>query len=133
FGHLYETSHPFHECGAAPFAESINESDLGLNVEVFPASQLGNEQELVQSIASGDLDIALGGPGAVANWYEPISVLDAAYVVDDWDHMKRVWDSEIGDEFRAGLEESGIMPLDLWLYGSRHLTTGDKPIHSPED
>lgn len=133
FGHLYEATHPFHECGAAPFAEAINASDLGMNVEVFPASQLGNEQELVQSIASGDVDIALGGPGAVANWYEPISVLDAAYVVDDWDHMKRVWDSEIGDEFRTGLEESGIVPLDLWLYGSRHLTTGNKAIRSPED
>ncbi|MFB8386898.1 DctP family TRAP transporter solute-binding subunit [Microbacterium sp. NPDC055910] len=133
FGHLYETTHPFHECGAQPFAEAINGSDLGLKVSIYPASQLGNEQELVQSIASGDIDIALGGPGAVANWYEPISVLDAAYVVDDWDHMKRVWDSEIGDEFRTGLEESGIVPLDLWLYGSRHLTTGDKPIHSPSD
>jgi tripartite ATP-independent periplasmic transporter solute receptor, DctP family len=133
FGHLYETTHPFHECGAQPFLEEINGAGLGLNVTIYPASQLGNEQELVQSVASGDLDIALGGPGAVANWYAPISVLDAAYVVDDWDHMKRVWESDIGDQFREGLAESGIEPLDLWLYGSRHVTTGKKPVHGPDD
>lgn len=133
FGHLYETSHPFHACGAQPFLEEINAAEIGLEVTAYPASQLGNEQELVQSVASGDLDIALGGPGAVANWYAPISVLDAAYVVDDWDHMRRVWDSDVGEQFRDGLAAEGIVPMDLWLYGSRHITTGDRPITGPDD
>src|SRR5690606_8729963 len=106
---------------------------IGLEVTAYPASQLGNEQELVQSVASGDLDIALGGPGAVTNWYAPMSVLDAAYVVDDWGHMRRVWGRDVGEQFRDGLAAEGIVPMDLWLYGSRHITTGDRPITGPDD
>lgn len=133
WGHLYETTHPFHVCGVQPLADELNAGDSGIQIQIFPAGQLGNEQEALQSTNAGDLDISSGGPGAVANWYTPISVLDAAYAVDDWEHMRAVWDSDVGEEFRAGLEDGGLVPVDLWFHGTRHLTTSGQPVRAPSD
>ncbi|MEQ3554777.1 TRAP transporter substrate-binding protein DctP [Pseudonocardia nematodicida] len=131
FGHLYEVDHPFHRCGAEPLAQAL--ADDGIDLQIFPGAQLGGEQELVQSTEFGDLDMSIAGPGAVANWHAPWGVLDAAYAVDDWDHMEQVWAGPVGEELRQGLtEDSGIRAVDLWLYGTRHLTANVE-ARSPAD
>lgn len=131
-GHLFDANHPYHACGFQPMADEINAGDSGLTVQIFPNGQLGDEAELLQSVQAGDIDMHVPGPGAVANFYRPIGVLDAAYAVDDFDHLRRVWEGEVGDEMRAGTEEAGIRMLDAWYFGVRHMTS-DRPVRAPED
>lgn len=133
FAHLYDPAHPFHACGAQSLADQVNAAGVNITMNVFPAGQLGGEQQLIQSVESGDIGITMGGPSALANWYGPLGVLDAAYAVDDWDHMVRVWESELGQDFVDGLIAAGNMrPLELWYYGTRHVTA-NKEVHSPSD
>jgi len=130
--HVYEVSAPTHRCGAARLADALAEGD-GPRVQVFPTAQLGNEAELLEQLATGQLDMAIAGPSFLAAWHEPIGVFDAAYVFDDLDHQSAFARSELGQQLWDGLREGhGMRVLDNWAYGERHITAR-RPIRRPED
>jgi TRAP-type transport system periplasmic protein len=133
FAHVYEPDAPTHRDGAARLAEHVAEAGVGLEIRVFPAAQLGNEGELLEQLATGNLEMAIAGPSFLAMWHEPIGVFDAAYVFEDVEHMTAVADGPIGEELWEGLcERQGIRVLGTWFYGVRHITS-NRPIRRPED
>jgi TRAP-type transport system periplasmic protein len=131
--HVYELNAPTHACGAAGFAEKIAAADLGLEVRVFPAAQLGSEAELLEQLVTGQLDMAIAGPSFLAAWHSPIGIFDAAYAFTSTDHLMQFAHGSEGEklweELRAG---HGIRVLDTWFYGERHITS-KKPVRQPED
>ena len=78
-------------------------ADVGVTVEIFPASQLGADADRIASVISGDIDIDIQGASALGAVYEPVSVLDAAYAFDDSDHLARFFDSDASDRPAPGL------------------------------
>lgn len=133
FAHIVNESHPFHACGIAPMAEALADADMGITMEVFPAAQLGSNQENIQNIVGGNLEMSIVGFGELSTFHPPISVLDANYVFDDFDHMARTARGEIGQELFDGLRQvAPIETLDLWTGGVRQVTS-NTPVSSPED
>ncbi len=133
FAHVYEPGAPTHRAGAAPLSERIAEAGVGLTVRVFPAAQLGSEAELLEQLATGQLEMAIAGPSFLATWHEPIGAFDAAYAFRDYEHLMAVAEGEIGDELWDALrEDRGIRVLGTWFYGVRHVTA-NRPIRRPED
>ncbi len=131
--HVYEPGSPTHKYGAARLAERIAGANVGLEIRVFPSSQLGNEGELLEQLATGQLEMAIAGPSFLAMWHEPIGAFDAAYAFDDADHLAEVADGPIGEELWEGLRnKQGIRVLGTWFYGVRHITS-NRPIRSPQD
>lgn len=134
FANIYNAEHPFNACGASSVMESVQEGEGDVTVNNFPGGQLGQENELAESLVSQNLDMAIIGPSFLSEYDERLSVLDAAYVFEDVDHMQRVTGGEIGDEIYGGLvEDSNMRVLGTWYYGTRQLTTGDTEVNSPED
>lgn len=132
FANIYDTSHPFNECGASTMSESAEGGNLTVNN--FPGGQLGTEDELAESITSQNLEMAIIGPAFLSQYDSRVGVLDAAYLFDGVEQMENVVDGEIGQELWDGLrEESGMRVLGTWYYGTRHLTTGDTEVNSPAD
>ncbi len=133
FAHVYEPGSPTHKYGAARFAERVAAADVGLEIRVFPSAQLGNEDELLEQLATGQLEMAIAGPSFLAMWHEPIGAFDAAYAFDDVEHLTEVADGPIGEELWEGLRrQQGIRVLGTWFYGVRHITS-NRPIRRPDD
>lgn len=133
FANIYNTEHPFNDCGASSVMDSVQE-DGNLSVNNFPGGQLGQENELAESMVSQNLDMAIIGPSFLSEYDERLSVLDAAYAFDGVEHMERVTSGEIGEEIYGGLvEDSNMRVLGTWYYGTRQLSTGDVEVNSPED
>ena len=135
FATIVEPAHPFHRCGAEPFAEQIAERSGGsLEIELFASEQLGTEAESLDSVVAGDIDMALINPGHTANYLDRLSVLGAAYLFADIDGMLEVSRGEVGQELWAELEaETGLVTLDTWPLGVRQVTTNDVAATSPDD
>ncbi len=131
--HVYEVKAPTHAFGTAHLAERLRATNVGLDTTVFPASQLGNEAELLEQLVAGELELAITGPSFLGMWHPPIGAFDAAYAFRDLDHVLEVADSELmqplWDELR---ERYGIRVLDTWIYGARHITA-NRPIRHPDD
>lgn len=133
FGHVYDPEHPNQTCGAEPLAAQLAEDGSGLDVEVFPAAQLGTEEEMLEQVSSGSLELSIAGPSFLGVWHEQAAVFDAAYALRDVDQFEDVVNGEIGQQVWDDLREaSGLRVLGSWYYGTRHITA-DKPVRAPED
>lgn len=129
----YNEDQPQHACGAAVIKEEVEAADVGLTVEIFPSSQLGGDADRIAAIASGDHDMDIQGASALGAIYEPISVLDAAYVFDDADHLEAFMASDEGQQVVADFADaSGVHTLGAWSAGARHFTS-NAPITEPAD
>ncbi|GAA3667792.1 DctP family TRAP transporter solute-binding subunit [Microbacterium marinilacus] len=131
--HSYNESQPQHRCGAQVIADEVEAADVGLSVEIFPSSQLGGDADRISAVASGDIDLDIQGASALGAVYEPISVLDAAYVFDDADHLAAFMASDESRTVIDGFAESaGVQTLGAWSAGARHFTANE-PIREPDD
>lgn len=131
--HSYNEDQPQHRCGAQVIADEVNAADVGLEIEIFPSSQLGGDADRIASVASGDIDIDIQGASALGAVYEPISVLDSAYAFDDADHLATFMASDASDTVTADFEEaSGVHTLGAWSAGARQFTA-NTAIRTPED
>jgi tripartite ATP-independent transporter DctP family solute receptor len=132
-GHVYDPNQPTHRCGGVTLAEELAAGDSGLAVDVFPSSQLGNEEEMLQQVADGSLDMSIAGPAFLGAWYKPVEALDGFYVFEDPDHQAEVLQGEIGQRLWEELHaETGLHVLGSWYYGTRHITA-NKPVRTPAD
>lgn len=129
--HVYDAGHPVEECGVSTLKEELQGS--GLQIDSFPAAQLGNESESLEQVENGSLDMAIAGPSFLGVWHKPAEVLDAAYLIEDVDHYVEAVEGEtMQTVFDDLYDSSGIKVLSSWYYGTRHVTA-NKEISSAED
>jgi tripartite ATP-independent transporter DctP family solute receptor len=134
FAHSYSTEHPHHVCGAQAVADELAGNGSGIEMEIFPSSQLGPDgPDRVSAVADGTISVDIQGSSAISALYEPIGALDAAYVFDGPDHLFEFADSPAFDEMAADmLEQIDVRILDVWFFGMRHFSA-NKPIRTPDD
>lgn len=133
-GHIQPVDHPNGQ-GSLEFARLVEEKTGGMvKVSVFPASQLGTEQELFDSIALGTIDFATLGYGMAAKQYKPFLIFDAPYLSIDREQWVRMMESDVVQELFDGMQaKTNVRTLGAFYYGNRYLTTKDLEVHGPED
>ncbi|MFC3041821.1 TRAP transporter substrate-binding protein [Virgibacillus xinjiangensis] len=115
-------------------AEELGETTEGaLEVEVFPASQLGGEVEMVEQLRSGTIDLAFVTSGALSNFVPEIGVLDMPFLFRDLDHAHQTLRGEIGEELKDLAREQGYEILTFLDYGEGHLVNNKHEIRTPAD
>lgn len=124
---------PNYYCGVELLKERLEAADIGFTVDLFPASQLGPDTERFTAVQAGDIDIDLQGASALSATFEPIGVVDAAYVFNDVDHAFDWIDNESADLFADFSEQTGTRIVDGWFFGNRTFTTKETPIRTPDD
>lgn len=133
FGHVYEAATPYHlaaERAAAAFSEA---TDGAFTIEVFPASQLGNETALNEALVLGSVDIIYTGPSFMAQSYGPIAVSEYPFTMRGYDHWKSYVTSDLFAELSQGYTDvTGNEVVAMTYYGARHVTA-NKPILAPSD
>ena len=131
--HVYETSEPYHVYSVWAAGEIAKRTNNRYTIDVFPASQLGSETQLNQSLPLGTVDLILTGQSFAAREYPPISIGGAPYMFRDFDHWKKYAEGPVLAEITAGyFKKSGNMPIAGFYYGVRH-TTANKAINVPDD
>ena len=103
--------------------------------EPYFGSTLYKQGTEIVAVQRGNLEMALMPPSDFAKQVPAFGILTAAYLVRDAKHLKAIFDSEIGDEFKKmAREEMGVVVLAPAYYGTRHVNLkGDRKITKPED
>lgn len=116
-------------------SETIAErSDGELTVRVFPNSQLGSDEDVVEQIRSGANVAVLIDAGRLSEYQPELGILSAPYLVEDHTDYDRITSSELYQGWVDSLaENSGLRLLNYnWFQGSRHMLT-QKLVETPED
>src|SRR2546425_3391727 len=133
FAHVYETSEPYHTYAVWAAGEIAKRTNNKYSMDVFPASQLGNETQINQSLSLGTVDLIYTGQAFAARTHPPLSIGGAPYMFRDFDHRKKYSYSPVHDDLLNGyFKKGGTRPIAAFYYGVRH-TTANKAIHKPED
>ena len=133
FAHVYETSEPYHTYAVWAAGEIAKRTNNKYTMDVFPASQLGNETQINQSLSLGTVDMVYTGQAFAARTHPPLSIGGAPYMFRDFDHWKKYSESPVLTELMDGYyKKGGNKPIAAFYYGVRH-TTANKAINKPED
>ena len=131
--HVYETGEPYHIQSVWAAGEIAKRTSNRYTIDVFPASQLGNETQLNQSLPLGTVDMILTGQSFAARTLPAISIGGAPYMFRDFDHWKKYSEGPVLAELMdAYFKKGGNRPIATFYYGVRH-TTANKAISKPED
>jgi len=133
-GHVVQEPTAIHRA-ALQFAEAVKERTNGeVIIEVYPASQLGGNREMIESIQVGSLDFSIPHVSVISGFVQGrTAVFDLPYLFKNDAHAEAVLDGEVGQFIANEVKKSGIVVLAWWTQGWRHVTTGTRAVYSPED
>jgi tripartite ATP-independent transporter DctP family solute receptor len=133
WAHVYEVAEPYHT-EAVWAAEEIKKRTNGrYEISVFPASQLGNENQINEGLGLGTVDMIYTGVAFAASIHKPVGITNAPFVLRDFDHFMAYRTSPLFRQIVKGYEDkTRHKVITLTYYGQRHVTA-NKPINKPED
>lgn len=127
-------THPSPQSAVKAAADVKAKTGGRIDIQTFPAGQLGSSRDMVESVASGALTMVTEGAALLGQFVPQISIIEAPYIWRDPAHMTRALKSPLMDELNKVLvEKRGLRVIGVTYYGVRHLTSGSKPINSVED
>ena len=105
WAHVYETSEPFHKWSVWAADEIKKRSGGRYQIDVFPASQLGKENDINQGLSLGTVDIIISGSSFAAKGFPRIGVTYYPYTFRGVEHLLAYTKSDIYKELTAGYEQ----------------------------
>jgi tripartite ATP-independent transporter DctP family solute receptor len=117
------------------FAATANKNAGGsLDIQVFPASQLGDQREYIEGLKMGTLEMCLIATGALEGFEPRFIIFSLPFVFESPAHMHRFYESETS---RAVLEDfrtqQGVRHVGIIDEGLRQVWTTNVEIKTLAD
>ncbi len=117
------------------FADRVAEYSNGsLYVEVHNKSELGNAQEMAESVSTGQIEACLICEATLDKYDIRYALVPMPYLYDSYEHAYAVVDGPFRDWVNDGtLESMGLHNVGTWDYGFRNITNSKRSIVHPSD
>jgi tripartite ATP-independent transporter DctP family solute receptor len=134
WGEMLPTTHPQVQM-VERIAKEIKEKTSGrVEIQTFPAGQLGSGKDMMESVASGALTMTTDGAAALGTFLPQLSVIEAPYLWRDAAHMAKVAKAPLFGQMNADLvKKRGMRMVAVTYYGKRHLTSGSRIVKTVAD
>lgn len=116
------------------FGKIVAEKSGGeIEVQVFPAAQLGSERDMVEGLQLGSLEMTLTSTGPMGNFVPQVKLFNLPFLFKDRESCYRVLDGEIGTQIADRFVKVGIRSLGWFENGFRNITNSKVAVNSPAD
>lgn len=120
--------------GAYKFAELVNQrTDGKIEIQVNAGGTLGDERSVIEQLQFGGVDFARVSLSPLAEFVPKLNVLQMPYLYTGPEHMWRVLEGKIGDDFMNSFGGSDLIPLSWYDAGARNFYNSVRPIEKLED
>lgn len=135
FGHANEpTEDSVFHLVALKFKELTEEyTDGAVTVEIYPAAQLGSEQEMVRALQLGTVDFSLISMTNLNPFAETLNFFTLPYLFESTEQGRRILDNRWDEINEYSIYQAGVRILTITDAGFRHISNSKKPIRSLED
>jgi tripartite ATP-independent transporter DctP family solute receptor len=119
---------------ALKFKRLVEEGSKGeIQVQVYPAQQLGNDLERLQALQMGTLEASISALPRMASALPAVQVFDLPFLFPSYEVVFKVADGKVGQELCDQMEKKlKIKGVSFWHTGFKQFTA-NTPIHRPED
>jgi len=124
------------QTGLKRLSDLVRERTHGeVEIEIFPAAQLGSEQEILEGVSLGSIHMYEGSAAALGRFLPRLDALSCPFLWNSPESVVETVRGEVGDDLAKELLNSRRMHiLDMgWIFGVRHLTTRNTAVHTPAD
>ena len=133
-GHVLPPTHPANIALEKAAAEIAAKTDNRVEIKVYPAGQIGSAKEVLVGMTIGTHEMAFDGAGILSQWTPSLGVFEAPFISKDFNHLVRMTESKKGQSiFNELKNKHGLRILDVWYYGTRHITNNKRAVNSVAD
>lgn len=133
--HNGNENHPFQK-GFEEFGRRLRAgTGARSEVQIFPNSQLGSEQETTQMVKLGLIAASASTlAGGLATSVPEAELFNLPFIFSDLDHCYRVIDGPIGQDLARIIERKlRCVVLGYWFSGIRSVWNAKRPVRVPSD
>ena len=130
---VHPAAHPASQM-MAHIAEEVSERTNGrVKIKGFPGGQLGSSMDLIRHTQTGTIDMVSEGAANFGLYAPSVTIAEAPYIWRNIDHFEKALNGPFGQKISEELAGSGMRLLGAMYYGTRHLSTSTKAVHSVAD
>ena len=131
--HVTQETHIWHQT-AEKFGEELEKlSDGKMKVEIYPASQLGQEKDMVQQLETGSLDFGFLTNAYMSTREVSLNAWFMPFVFPTIADANEMRDAESTKKILDTLDSQGLVAFDFVFAGNRHVLLNDGFVQSPAD
>jgi TRAP-type transport system periplasmic protein len=130
----FATEHPSSVAVEQVFRKEVARlTNNQLQVDVFPAMQLGGAKENVDAVRSGTLALTWVGAAFLSRIAPELEAVSLPFVFANREAAFRVIDGPVGQAIDKKLQDKGFLSLGWMELGMRHVTNSKGPIRTMAD
>ncbi|HQT38555.1 MAG TPA: TRAP transporter substrate-binding protein [Acidocella sp.] len=127
-------THPVNVQAKAAAARILEASGGRLQIDVFPAAQLGTDAQLLSQVRLGGVQFINLASSVLATYVPDAGIVNIGFAFDGYDKVWQAMDGELGSFISKQIGQKGLMTIGKsWNNGFREITSSEKPIHTPAD
>jgi tripartite ATP-independent transporter DctP family solute receptor len=105
-----------------------------VEIQGFAGGQIGGSREMIEAVSNGSQQLVTEGAANFGAWIPSISVVEAPFIWRDPQHLIKAMNGPLLAQYNDQLVKArGMRILGAVYYGTRHVTTSDKPVKSLAD
>lgn len=119
---------------ALKFQELVEESPVGdrVDIEVYPNSQLYGDDQVLEAMLLGDVQIAAPSLSKFQKYTDKLQVFDLPFLFEDMAAVERFQHSATGKQLLTSMTDKGLIGLGYLHNGMKQLSAHE-PLRVPED
>lgn len=133
FSHVTNTDKHPKGIAASLLEKRVNEEMNGKAcMEVFPSSQLYNDDQVLEAMLAGDVQLAAPSLSKFEKFTKKFRLFDLPFMFDDIDAVDRFQNSDDGQKLKDSMKRRGLQGLAFWHNGMKQFSA-NKPLITPAD
>jgi C4-dicarboxylate-binding protein DctP len=118
---------------ASLLQQRVNEEMNGKAcIEVYPNSQLYNDDQVLEAMLAGDVQMAAPSLSKFEKFTKKFRLFDLPFMFDDVAAVDRFQNSADGEKLKDAMKRRGLQGLAFWHNGMKQISA-NKPLLEPAD
>ena len=132
--HYFHDDNPWNQ-GLLSFDKLLGERTQGkIKIDIYNGGILGSEQQTVQFVKDGSLDLTVADPNAGVSFCKELDFFSLPFMFRDYQQWQAALDGEPGKAFAKLIaDKTGIRILGYWGGSVRNLLSTKQPITSMDE
>jgi tripartite ATP-independent transporter DctP family solute receptor len=134
FANIMPTDHPLNTRMREASATIKEKTNGQVDIQVFPASQLGSDADMLSQVRSGGIEF-FANSGLILSSLVPTAAINGiGFAFPDYPAVWRAMDGALGKHVVGAIEKAGLVAFDrMWDNGFRQTLSATQPVRNPGD